>query len=387
MLTATIAMSLALGVTPVTERGDHHDWIVRMDVCVGRFHESRRDPYKLPGVSDGESAWPLLPKERLDRFSDGETCAYFPLIEDGPYHESALDLARGALRLDDLRADLPIELVPGDSPSERFGCLRLPAFTTTRLELQFVRHVRAFESVVDEPRAAQCAWWNHWPADVAAFLRPEPYIESDDPQIVELVRSWLGTDPWTIPPYVTAKAITGKVIESVQVSGRMTTLFGDHFIRGFNVKGAKRSLVDASGTSADLCCAVVACLRAAGIPARLVIGVTREAELTVWVEFCIHDAEAGTNHWIPIDVDRLRGHSTRMQPLDRTWDDFGSLNDLEDRIPLTYHLRPSRGSLAGRPSLWSWDAASRPEGRKLTHLLVFHVQTAPKRADSPAADD
>ena len=96
-------------------------------------------------------------------------------------------------------------------------------------------------------------------------------------------------------------------------------------------------------------------LRAAGLPARPVIGIgpgaaRRLDEFGVWAE--VYLPECG---WTPFDPDKLRQQSIRTLDATQPWEHFGTMRQLQRRIPLSWSFAPENGSTAFDSwSVWGW---------------------------------
>jgi hypothetical protein len=133
------------------------------------------------------------------------------------------------------------------------------------------------------------------------------YIESDDPIFKETVDRVSEGKLRLVPPYLAAKDLIRYAINNIQTSGDGVDHGGLGQLRGIEVFGAKRAATDGIGTPHDLVCVCVAMLRAAGIPARPVIGMQESEkdgknEFVSWAEFYL--PECG---WIPFDPFVMRG--------------------------------------------------------------------------------
>ena len=101
----------------------------------------------------------------------------------------------------------------------------------------------------------------------------------------------------------------------------------------------------------------MATLRAAGIPARPVIGVVKELlkdelrETTrwrTWAEFYLPNSG-----WVAFDPNEMRGTGFQYKNLEAAWRGFGTIKELKERIPVAYDFQPE-GSLWDWPPVWGW---------------------------------
>jgi transglutaminase-like putative cysteine protease len=220
-----------------------------------------------------------------------------------------------------------------------------------------------YSSRIDDAAAAQIPWPREWPDEVADGLKPQRYIESDDPIFKQTVDRVSDGRLRMVPPYVAAKELVRYTINELPVTGdgldygRMQTL------HGLELFGAKLAAEKQLGSPHDLVCACVAMLRAAGIPSRPVIGVYEDAtdrdreKLISWAEFYLPDCG-----WIPFDPNEMRGKGIRHRDVRDPWPEFGTMRDLNERIPLGYAFLPQRSApTPERPAVWGWEPTpSRP---------------------------
>ncbi|MEM7623214.1 MAG: transglutaminase domain-containing protein, partial [Planctomycetota bacterium] len=173
-----------------------------------------------------------------------------------------------------------------------------------------------------------------------------------------------------------AKLLTAAVIERVTpeaqgfvlsagVGGEVSTsVFVDTWTRPLLPTAGWDAIRSGRGTELDLVYALVAVLREAGIPARLVAGVRVlnqetgdddvfgvEQIITAWAEFYLMDErrpildDAGdvigyAGGWIPIDIIRQRNEFAPVPRLDQPWRYFGNHDEMHLYVPLAFHLVP-----------------------------------------------
>ena len=122
--------------------------------------------------------------------------------------------------------------------------------------------------------------------DYVKYTQAEPYIESDDPQIIDLAISLADGET---NPYVLAKIFYDYIFENVRY---------ELLQQGLN--GAKYILENKVGECGDYSALFIALCRASGIPARPIVGywaISGNNQTHVWAEFFLE--EMG---WIPVDV-------------------------------------------------------------------------------------
>jgi transglutaminase-like putative cysteine protease len=116
------------------------------------------------------------------------------------------------------------------------------------------------------------------------YTRPEPYIESGDPEIRALADTVSGSET---DPYLRAKKFYDYVVDTI----RYQSVDG--------LIGAKAVLRSGAGECGDYSALFIALARAAGIPARSVVGfwaISGTDQAHVWAEFYLEDIG-----WIPVD--------------------------------------------------------------------------------------
>ncbi len=117
------------------------------------------------------------------------------------------------------------------------------------------------------------------------YLRPSPYIESDDPQVAALAAE-LGADRSTA--WGRVEAIHDWVRERIELEDN----------QGRGVKSTRETLRDGTGDCDELTSLFIAICRAGGVPARTV-----RVPGHCYPEFYLEDA-AGEGHWFACDATR-----------------------------------------------------------------------------------
>jgi transglutaminase-like putative cysteine protease len=130
---------------------------------------------------------------------------------------------------------------------------------------------------------------------LAAFLTPSPYIESNNPQIVEAARQ-IGTDEQKA--WEKIEAIYDWVREKVQ--------FQDN--QGQGIKTTLATLRDGTGDCDEMSSLFVALCRANGVPARLV-----RVPGHCYAEFCLLD-QGGKDRWFPCQASGTRAFGGMPDP-------------------------------------------------------------------------
>lgn len=228
---------------------------------------------------------------------------------------------------------------------------------TLRWKLEF--RAQVFSSRIDDSGAQKLTWPREWPEEVQDGLKPGPFIESDAPIFARAVEEVTQGNLRTVPPYLAAKELVRYCTENFQVTGSTNRRGMDGVLRGMDVEGAAKAAQAGRGTAHDLVCVCVATLRAAKIPARPVVGVQENErglnEFVSWAEFYLEGAG-----WIPFDPDVMRGKGIRHKDVRQEWSEFGTMEDLNRRIPLAFSFVPPGTQAPGFAGVWGWDP--RPGG-------------------------
>ncbi|MHC4415292.1 MAG: transglutaminase-like domain-containing protein [Planctomycetota bacterium] len=293
-----------------------------------------------------------------------------PVIFQGAYSAVAADSLRPGLWLEG-RPDAAVaqrtRLDDGFPYQTKLAVLTIDEFQGMFLRWQLGYRVQVWSSRLrDEAAAAAVPWPRQWPAEVEDGLKPQTFIESDDPFFRQAVEHASGGKLRLTSPYLAAKDLVRYCVNRIRVSGDGVRRGEFGVLRGLEIAGARETAAAGLGGPHDLVCICVATLRAAGIPARPVIGVEEvpgrvprtggpRPEFVSWAEFYL--PRVG---WVPFDPLEMRG---RVRTLDvrRPWPEFGTMKDLNRRIPLAYHfIPPAAVQTPQHPAVWGWDP--RPGG-------------------------
>ena len=235
--------------------------------------------------------------------------------------------------------------------------------------------------MLDESAMARITWPREWPQEVADGLKPQKYIESDDPIFKKIVEDVSGGKLRFVPPYVAAKELVRASINAIQMSGDGVRMAEQGIIRGLEIEGARKTVAEGRGGPHDLLCVCIAVLRAAGIPARPVIGAEENAAnrnvFVTWGEFYLPGAG-----WIPFDPDEMRGKNIRTLDVRQPWPEFGTMKRLNRRIPLAYYFEPPNVPVSPPyPGVWGWDPKPMPIPPLLEQIHFSIVSRGPGKED------
>ncbi len=255
--------------------------------------------------------------------------------------------------------------VEGDPTSDhRRLAISVPDGVVNALTMRAQWPAIAFNSEIDEAGAATIAWPRQWSPEAQPYLGPSMAIDSDAPLFRDFVASVAGDELRRVPVYLAAKDLVRRsILEFRNIQGEALAREGRGAVRGFRLQGASVAAREATGTPGDLVCVCVAVLRAAGIPARPVIGIysgdgdrsdnklpAGKTTMCVWAEF--HLPGAG---WVPFDPNEMRGSGLPQADVHKPWRWFGGIDQLNRRVALTYEFAPIRqGFIQDWPAGWAW---------------------------------
>ena len=290
-----------------------------------------------------------------------------PVIFHGTYSRVDGDSLRGRLWLgarEDTALSQRTRIDSGYPHHTHLAVMPIAQFSGQTLRWRLEYRVQSWSSRISEQGAAAIAWPKEWPKEVLDGLRPQMYIESDDPFFAEVAQRVSEGKLRLVAPYLAAKDLVRYCVNEIRLTGDGVRRGEFGILHGLEIIGAKRTATAGLGGPHDLVCVCVAMLRAAGIPARPVIGVQekqrkngrKKTEFVSWAEFYLPGAG-----WIPFDPVEMRGKGIRHRNVREPWPEFGTLKDLNERIPLAYHfVPPATVQTPQNPAVWGWDP--RPGG-------------------------
>ncbi|MCH2133227.1 MAG: transglutaminase-like domain-containing protein [Phycisphaerales bacterium] len=283
-----------------------------------------------------------------------------PLITNGPWSE----LGPHTLRVESLSGNKSNMVLNANQALMGTGVqgeqmVRMPVDVTAQnfAAIDVSAEVVCWGSEVNEDAAASIPWPAQWPAGVAKALQPQVLIESDEPIFKQTVDSIFGPNLRMTPPWIAAKRITQYCCNNITISGNRLVGTRSNALRGLNVAGALATAQSGKGTRADLVCLSVAMLRAAGIPARPVVGLSqvsgKSREPVAWAEFYLP-----RSGWVPFSPWEMQKAGVRTWKPDREWRYFGNWKDLNLNIPLAWSFAPGDGTTAYDTwAIWGWTRA------------------------------
>lgn len=261
------------------------------------------------------------------------------------------------------------------------------------MTFRMVEYITCYSAEIDDAALSRIDWPQTWPLDVQQALRPQMYIDSINEPVVELMNKWTAGKPKSTTPYYLGKELARQAKQFFQVSGSsvwaeekgLSMTKGPRKrdeITSLRVTGALEAIKTRRGSIHDLVCLYVAACRAAGLPARPVIGIDSDSETTnliSWAEFYVPTAG-----WVSVDFQRLYRAPGPMNDINNKWPGFGTDDDLNERIPLAYYyhapLLRSDDLPVSKPMLWSWSGY--PRSMSSGQTLSIDISHAPRRASS-----
>lgn len=288
-----------------------------------------------------------------------------PLIVRGPWSRSEPGSLTGRIFVDGVEqrgASQAARVDHGRAFGMAYAVLPLAEARAQTIKFEIGYRTQSWSSALDDARAAQATWPREWPAECADALKPQLFVESDDPRFKQFVDRISGGSLRQVPPHLAAKDLIRATIGALRISGSGLSRVEAGLLQGMALKGASLAMNDGTGTPHDLVAACVAVLRAAEIPARVVVGVDRSEPRTLssgllsWGEYYLPDSG-----WVPFDPGIMRNSAIARRNVRDPWPGLGTLKDLNRRIILSYAFQPPGGLIShGNPAVYGWDP--RPAG-------------------------
>lgn len=369
----------------VVKKAKTRDWTVKVAL--------RLDSYQTPAGQIGPGKdLTIVP------FNFQTAAILFPVLASTATSESNAKQLVSRLRFDNKDQDARPALDANFHSGAQYARWQLKDKQGRSIDLEVEIPLACWQTLYDETRAANAKWpeGNRWGKVAQSTFGPQKWVETNSRVILAAIDKWCsGKPPTDVPPAQLAKYLAGRVMESVQPSGVGLVASSTGLLQGFQLQGAEKTLADGRGSTHDVACTLAAVYRAAGLPARTVIGYDEQeskgsnrglktksdGSLVSWVEFCLYDAQAQKEVWVPVDIVRMRRSSNRVPPLERPWKFFGTNDETDLIMPLAFHYHPPTTVIAhGSPCLWGWFTT--PETQVAEQSLRFNAQTTPIRPGS-----
>ncbi|MBX3355247.1 MAG: transglutaminase domain-containing protein [Phycisphaeraceae bacterium] len=352
-------------------RSNPRQWTVTWDVVIN-----------APGArsSDGSGGNPVT-------FVGQNTAFLLPFIPISTFNEGNKDSIRIAVSRDGRPdPDPPNQMTMERCPRTGVGTIVVPLGSVRGqlLRCSYTQTVTVWRSDLDDASAVRVAWPTEWPEEARGWLAPSRGIESDDPRFSAFVERTSQGRLRHTPVFVAAKELIRATISAFRgLEGPGVEIGNRNQVLGLRMVGAAQAMEDGTGTASDLVAACVAVLRAAGIPARPVIGVDQantgvqrpvRTTYTVWAEFFLPGSG-----WVPFDPAMMRGTMAMHATPERAWTGLGRLRDLNMRVPLAYAFHPDRQDaiLLGFPGGWSFSGRDVGAARYPWTFVTFTMITTP----------
>jgi hypothetical protein len=239
---------------------------------------------------------------------------------------------------------------------------------------------QCWASAVDEAAAARATWPSEWPEDARPALLPEPGIEAGHADFKAFVDRVTGSRLREVTPWIAAKELVRATIASYTNIDSDGIRVENGFPRGIIFNGAHASMSSRTGTCHDVAAACVAVLRTAGIPARLVLGITElqmstgstKARFVSWCELWL--PEAG---WAPFSPADLRSSARGGLSVERPWPTFGTWDELNQYLPISYGVAPPvpGARTMPYPAGYCWTARGAIDLAKASDSVTLQIQS------------
>lgn len=425
------AQELYWEVSPFLTLADPEEWKFTVRLQVDNFEDQNLN---------------ALVVQHITKIFDADSgTVYFPIAPATSHAQTFFNRTEAVLKLNDTVVDEEPEIfvdrgAEGPMPAGAFlATLEFGPFERiSEMSLSITTYGRSWETIYDEEAAAKIPWPPEWPTIARSLFETEMFIDYgpfgayDLAELKARVDEWTEGDPQAQPPAVTAKWLAFKVAEAYRPSyrgyttpvaeasqGVPTSAFG-----AFIIDGPSFALERGRGSKFNLPVLLTAAYRAAGIPARTVIGYDFREEQTdrridaerlyAWVEFALYDPtepdETRRLTWVPVDILELQSRSVWRQPFDRPIEYFGTHKDLKNMVPIAFHFTPhwisgvsygrhafegseerryylhnydiSREARIFGPSFWSWNVQPAPPAWAAQHF-DFSKVSIPQSSNDP----
>lgn len=266
-----------------------------------------------------------------------------------------------------------------------------PPFTawTTRMRVKIRTDMVCVDTRFDQQRAAKLDWPEQWPKEAERFLTPlldtlgklddqrvEQFAHIPDPDsVVNLLSSLHENQSATgLSPVHEAKFLAAALLGVFHVNQTPMVHTQDSKFRvmfewserspekyeirkhgnfdGFNVVNPDDAALNLRGSVHDRTAVLTSLYRAAGIPARTVVGLEHRSSgvpiYRSWTEFALYDEDLDLLVWVPVDLNELARSRVRPEQFRSTWSRFGSSKSLHAVVPIAFAFHPHGTNKTGR---------------------------------------
>lgn len=368
------------------KRGRTHDWVLKPIVHIQAYQEDTANAPKDRPLIIGELKF--------------QTAAVlFPVIRGTASSETDIDAVTSKLRFNDREQQIEPQYNESYHSGVRLGRWEMRDKTGREVDLELAIPMTCWETELDERVAAKAKWPSEkgWPDSAKSTLGKQAMIDSDPADaraLKELVSAWTeGKPPNSVPPLMLAKAFAARAVQAFQASGNGEDYNRYGAFTGLKLQGPAATIARGVGSPHDITAVLVGAYRAAGLPARVVVGYDNTEKkdddsvpfvkdkggtnIRTWAEFCLFDEEAGQELWVPVDVARMRKRSSQVPRFDQPWKYFGSHDELEAVLPFAFHFIPPTTVVSYGYAFWGWFTT--PTTQVAEHWVRFNAQTRPKR--------
>lgn len=410
-------------LTPYLTRTEPEEWLLKTSVVLSANN--------LAPANNG----PLLTDQE---FKIEQGTIFFPMPMRSSSHDREIRSVRGSLLFEGREVPLKQAIVTtGDGINPLHSGESYGTWTFGEVEaamnmiFEVESRVTSWNTEFNEAEAMKVPWPDgEWPKEAASTFEPELFInegfdgEYDTDYVERLADRLIKGKAKTQPPMVSAKWLAGEIAKSFQPSGAVIipdarpgtarqSAQSVGAISAFEIVGAEEAARRGRGSSFDMALLLVAVYREVGLPARLVVGYVGggrggadqpfrrqdRAEIGpyAWVEVALYDEKQSRVDqqltWVPVDIVRMREDRVFSRKFDQPWPGFGTCEQLNEIIPIAYHLHPHRmgadsygGSLGrnreARPSIWGWNIVPEtPCG--VDQVLTFSATTPSRGPGDP----
>lgn len=338
------------------------------------------------------SGFPASDKDAAINLQD--TPFVLPLVLRGPFSKVDPTTLQPQLFMDN-RQDTTLssraKLEENQELGMTFAIVPVGVFRGTTLRWNVGWKAQVWSCRVNEQVLATKTWPREWPQEVQEALQPQKGIESDQDFAKAIVATAVGDKLRSMPPWHATKEIIRTVVVGLKsVNNDGWERRGQGRVVGLKMEGAREAARLERGSNHDLVATCVAALRAAGIPARPVVGFVegkarsasgdrrKQTLLNSWAEVFV--PEAG---WVPFDPAELRGSAVRQLKVADPWPGVGTWKDLNERVPIAWCFAPQGYSSSEYASVWGWRPQGFANSLTLEAAIQLQVVSRGKGIDDP----